>query len=226
MKILREGALMNLFNLFTDSPDLSSAQEHVLDNYIEPLTTTELYYAIISQLRKTAKNKETKEILQVFLPAKSRFKRPKDIHPQLWAKYQDKMEDVIVKYMVSGGKDIIKRVQQTYAKMPDKINNKVYIGTILNEVVNPHYEVEANLKKIYDEFLKEKEDPDKKWSYEDSESARKAIDDEKLYKEVEAALFDGEPKLFDRTSRNLKILQQCEGSTAEEIIVNFLSQVL
>lgn len=165
MRILAEGILSDIFNLLTDTPEIPANQSHILDDLLDPYTAEDLYEAVLERIRQRPDRADVRAAMELFFPRNSKD-IPKDVDTELWKKYRDKMENVIVDFVVRGGKDITSRVQDVYrARMGRKFNpynipGKVYFGSVLKYMYNKEYSFwKDGIQKLYKQYRK---DADKK----------------------------------------------------------------
>lgn len=157
-----EGILSDIFDLFTQQPDLpSNRSTQLIEDYIDPYTMDDLFDGVVYKLRTGNTGKTTKEAISLFFPDKGESPEfPDTLDPQLIKIYKHKFEDVIINYVTVDALDIINQVQKYLTNQDpnydiSQITGEQYIGSILKQVDSKKYDIIDKINAVYREFKKE-----------------------------------------------------------------------
>lgn len=150
--IFNEGIFSNLANMATSMPKFSRVTKTKLDRYLEPYTVNELYDGIVNQLRLSSNSIIKSEIMPIFFP-----KNNKKIKNEGIFKYKQKMEDVIIQFIVDECTELIEKTLDEYTQHNSNIPESDYygkfcVGLILNSVKNNEHNLENKLIEIYKDY--------------------------------------------------------------------------
>lgn len=150
--IFNEGIFSNLANMATSMPKFSGSTRTKLDRYLEPYTVNELYDGIVNQLRLSSNSIIKSEIMPLFFP-----KNNKKIKNDRIVAYKQKMEDVLIQFIVDECTELIEKTLDTYTQHNSNIPESDYygkfcVGLVLNSVKNNEYNLENKLIEIYKDY--------------------------------------------------------------------------